>query len=63
MLQNLLHILHSSLGYRKIAVRWVFHTMSKVQQWQCYAIAQDLLHQYQKEDDVFLGWIITLDKT
>jgi hypothetical protein len=35
--KTVLHILHDILGYRKIAARWVPHTMSEVQQWQRYA--------------------------
>jgi hypothetical protein len=35
--KTMLHILHDILGYRKIAARWVPHTMSEVQKWQRYA--------------------------
>ncbi|PNF35582.1 hypothetical protein B7P43_G02399 [Cryptotermes secundus] len=61
--KTVLHILHDILGYCKIAARWVPHTMSEVQQWQRYAIAQDLLDRYHKEGDNFLGRIVTLDET
>ncbi|PNF26439.1 hypothetical protein B7P43_G16450 [Cryptotermes secundus] len=61
--KTVLHILHDILGYRKIAACWVPHTMSEVQHWQCYAIAEDLLDQYHKEGDDFLGRIVTLDET
>jgi len=61
--KTVLHILHDILGYRKIAAHWVSHTLSEVQQWQRYAIAQDLLNQNQREGDDFLGRIVTLDKT
>ncbi|PNF37281.1 hypothetical protein B7P43_G00425 [Cryptotermes secundus] len=37
--------------------------MSEVQQWQHYAVAQDLLDWYQREGDDFLGRIVTLDET
>ena len=37
-------------------------TLSEVQQWQRYAIAQDLLNRYQREGDDFLGRIVTLDE-
>ncbi|PNF31690.1 hypothetical protein B7P43_G14035, partial [Cryptotermes secundus] len=43
------HILYDILGYRKIAVRWVPHTMSEVQPRQRYAIAQDLLDCWRWE--------------
>ena len=39
------------------------HSLSEVQQWQQYAIAQDLLNRYQREGDDFLGRIVTLDET
>ena len=39
------------------------HTLSEVQKWQRYAIAQDLLNRYQREEDGFLGRIVTLDET
>ena len=58
--KTVLHILHDILGYRKIAAHWVSHTLSEVQQWQRYAIAQDLLNQYQKEGYDFLGRIVTM---
>jgi len=61
--KTVLHILHDILGYRKIAAHWVPHTLSEVQQWQRYAIAQDLLNRYQREGDDFLGRIVTLDET
>ncbi|PNF43542.1 hypothetical protein B7P43_G03933 [Cryptotermes secundus] len=32
--KTVLHILHDILGHRKIATRWVPHTMSEGQQWQ-----------------------------
>jgi hypothetical protein len=50
-------------GCRKFAARWVPHTISEVQPWQRYAIAQDLLHQYQRVGDDFLGRIIILSET
>jgi len=61
--KTVLHILHDILGYRKTAAHWVPHTLSKVQQWHWYAIAQDLLDRYQREGDDFLGKIVTLDET
>ncbi|PNF19253.1 Innexin inx3 [Cryptotermes secundus] len=51
--KTVLHILHDILGYRKTAACWIPHTVSEVQQWQRYAIAQDLLlDQYQKEGTI-----------
>ena len=47
----------------QIAAHWAPHTLSEVQQWKRYAIAQDLLNRYQREGDDFLGRIITLDET
>jgi len=61
--KTVLHILHDILGYRKIAAHWVPHTLSKVQQWQRYATAQNLLNRYQREGDDFLGRIVTLNET
>jgi len=61
--KTVLHILHDILGYRKIAEHWGPHKLSEVQQWQRYAIAQDLLNRYQREGDAFLGRIVTLDET
>ncbi|PNF18472.1 hypothetical protein B7P43_G08996 [Cryptotermes secundus] len=61
--KTVLHILHDILVYRKIAARWVPNTISEVQQWQRYAIARDLLDQYQKEGDDFLGRTVTLDES
>ena len=57
--KTVLHI----LCYHQLAVRWICHEISKVQQWHCYAVAQVLLNQYKKEGDDFLGWIITMDET
>ncbi|PNF14671.1 hypothetical protein B7P43_G11402 [Cryptotermes secundus] len=61
--KTVLHILHDILGYRKIPAHWVPHAMSEVQQWQRYAISQDLLDWYQREGDDFLRRIVTLDET
>jgi len=61
--KTVLHLLHDILGYRKTAAQWVPHTLFEVQQWQQYAIAQDLLDQNQREGDDFLGRIVTLDET
>ena len=61
--KTVLHILHDILGYRKLATHWLPHKISEVQQWHCYAVAQALLDQYQREGDEFLGRIITMDET
>ncbi|PNF29374.1 hypothetical protein B7P43_G07838, partial [Cryptotermes secundus] len=54
--KTVLHILHNILGYRKIAARWIPHTMSEVQQLQRYAIAQDLAHTTDTVKDLLRRW-------
>ena len=61
--KTVLHILHNILGYCKVAARWIPHEISKVQQWNCYAITQALLDLYQRKCDDFLGQIIAMDET
>ena len=44
--KTVLHILHDILGYQKLAVRWIHHEISEVQQWHHYAVAQIFLDRY-----------------
>ena len=55
--KTVLHI----LDYHKLAVHWIPHEISEVQQWHCYAVAQVLLDQCRRECNVFLGRIVTMD--
>ena len=52
--KTVLHILHNILGYCKLAVHWIPHEISEVQQWHYYAVAQVLLDWYQREGYDFL---------
>ena len=62
--KTVLHILPNILGYRKLAVRWITHKISEVQQWHRYAVAQALLDRYRGEGGDFLGLSWTfLDET
>ena len=59
----MLHTLIDILDYSKLAVRWIPHEISEVQQWYHYAVAQTMLDRYQQEGDDFLGQIAVMDET
>ena len=61
--KTVLHILYDILGYRKLAIRWIPHEISEMQQWHRYAIAHFLLDRYQREGDDFLGRIVAIEET
>ena len=58
--KTVFHIMHDTLGYRKLAAHWIPHEISEVQQWHFSAVAQALLHLYQRD---FLGRIVAVDET
>ena len=60
--KTVLHILHNILGYCKLAVCWIPHEISEMQQWHLYAVAQALLDQHQREVNDFLGQILAMDE-
>jgi len=57
-----LHILKERLHMRKIASRWVPHSLTEIQKWQPYESARMHLERYKKKGDVFLHLIIALDE-
>ena len=61
--KTLLHIVHDILGYHKLAVLWIPHEISEVQQWHRCTIAQALLDRYQSDGSDFLERIIAMDGT
>ena len=63
MLLNCSPHLHDILGYCKLAVHWIPHEISKVQQCYHYTVALALLDRYQREDDDFRGRIMAMNVT
>ena len=61
--KTLLHIVHDILGYHKLAVLWIPHEISEVQQWHRCTIAQTLLDRYQRDGSDFLERSIAIYET
>ena len=61
--KTVLHIVHGILSYCKLAVSWILHEISEMQQWHRYAVAQALLDLYQREGDNFLGIMVAMDES
>ena len=59
---TVLHILKERLHMRKIASRWVAHSLTEIQKWQRYESARMHLKRYRKKGDAFLHRIIELDE-
>jgi len=59
---TVLHILKECLHMRKIASRWVLHSLTEIQKWQWYESAWMHLERYKKKGDAFLHRIIALDE-
>ena len=59
---TVLHILKERSHMRKIASRWVQHSLTEIQKWQQYESARMHLEHYKKKGDAFLHHIITLDE-
>ena len=60
---TVLHILKERLGMRKIASRWVPRDLTEMKKWLRYDAARTHLERYEREGEVFLRRIITLDET
>ena len=50
-------------GHEKIASRWVPHDLTEMKKWLRYDAARTHLERYEREGEVFLRRIITLDET
>ena len=59
---TVLHIHKERLHMRKIASRWVPHSLTEIQKWQRYDSARMHLERYKKKGDAFLHRIIALDE-
>ena len=59
---TVLHILKERLHMRKIASRWVPHSLTEIQKWQRYESARMHLKRYKKKGGAFLHRIIALDE-
>ena len=60
---TVLDILKKWLGMQKIASRWVPYDLTENQKWLRYDSAHTHLERYEREGEVFLRQIITIDKT
>jgi len=57
-----MQIIKERLHMRKIASRWVPHSLTEIQIWQRYESARMHLERYKKKGDAFLHHIIVLDE-
>ena len=60
---NALQTMVASLEYRNVSARWVPRMLTQVHIEHRMQVCQDLLNQYEAEDDSFLDRIITGDET
>ncbi|PSN53367.1 hypothetical protein C0J52_03804 [Blattella germanica] len=60
---TVLTILRHDLYMRKIAAKWVPHTLTEQQKWNRYETCRVNLERYEREGHIMLNRIIAIDET